>query len=111
MTAVLEIPTRAAPLIFTVMLEGVTYSIQQYWLVPAQCWVWNISDNSGNLLIGGVPLITGTDLLGQFSDYVGPPGQLLVISDPGPPGTVPGYTSLGQTGHVYYVPAAQPPGG
>jgi hypothetical protein len=105
MPTVLEIPLTARPLTFSVVLEGTTYGIRQYWLKPAQCWVINIYDAGDNLLIGGVPLITGTDLLTQLRQYVGPPGQMVVISDQFPPDAVPTLTNLGKTGHLYYLPS------
>lgn len=92
---------------FSVVLEGTTYGIRQYWLKPAQCWVWDIYDAVGRLLIGGVPLITGTNLLTQLRAYIGPPGQMLVISDNFPPDAVPSFTNLGKIGHVYYVPSGR----
>jgi hypothetical protein len=103
MATVVEIPLTARPQTFSVVLEGVTYGIRLYWLVPADCWVINISDAAGNLLIGGVPLITGANLLTQYRQYVGPPGQLLVISDHLPPDAVPNFTDLGVTGHLFYL--------
>jgi hypothetical protein len=105
LTTVVEIPVSARPQTFRVVLEGATYNVRLYWLKPAQCWVFDISDVSGNLLIGGVPLITGADLLAQFHQYIGPPGQMVVISDYLPPDAVPNFTDLGTTGHVYYIPS------
>jgi hypothetical protein len=103
LATVVEIPVSANPQTFTIVLEGATYGINLYWLVPADCWVIDISDVAGNLLIGGVPLITGANLLTQYRQYVGPPGQLLVISDQLPPDHVPNFTDLGITGHLYYI--------
>jgi hypothetical protein len=105
MAFALEIPATARPMTFTVVLEGVTYGVRQYWLIPAQCWVWNIYDVAGNPLINGVPLITGVDLLTQFRAYIGPPGKIAVISDQMPPDVVPNFTNLGKTGHIYYLPS------
>lgn len=99
---VLRIPINARPQIFTIMLSGVLYTIRLYWLVPAECWVIDIMDSIRNPLVCGIPLITGTDLIGQF-EYVGIPGQLLVVSDQLPPETVPDFTHLGITGKVYYI--------
>jgi hypothetical protein len=103
MATVVGIPLSAQPQTFTVVLEGATYGIRLYWLVPAQCWVIDLSDASGNPLINGIPLITGTNLLTQYRRYVGPPGQLLVISDHLPPDAVPNFTDLGITGHLFYL--------
>jgi hypothetical protein len=99
---VVEIRLAARPQTVQVTLAGVVYTLQLYWNVFTDCWVIDIGDRSGNPLIRGIPLITGANLLAQFS-YIGIPGQLLVISDQKPPDAVPGFTDLSVTGHLYYV--------
>lgn len=102
-----EIPMTPAPKNFSVVLGGIAYRWKLYWLVPAQCWVVDIGLEEGGRVICGIPLVTGGDLLGQFG-YVGVGGddadaKLFVISDQLPPDTVPDFTHLGSTGHVYYM--------
>jgi hypothetical protein len=101
--AIVEIPFSASrPQVFRVTLGGIPYQIKLAWNDPAQCWVIDIYDTIGNPLVRGIPLITGTDLVGQFP-YLNFGGQLLVISDQKPPDAVPGWADLGVTGHLYFV--------
>lgn len=98
-----EIPVTARPQTFTVALSGILYTIRQWWLKPAQCWMFDIMDIGGAKIACGIPLITGADLLDQLQ-YIGLKGWLFVISDELPPETVPDFTHLGVTGHVYFRP-------
>ena len=102
-TIVFEIPfIPATPQSMTVTLNGFDYNLRTYWCGPANCWVLDIDDANSSPLIHGVPVITGANLLQQYQDLL--PGQLLVISDHGPPGAVPTFDSLGATGHLYDIP-------
>lgn len=102
--SVLRIPVTPRPQTFSIMLSGTLYTIRLYWLKPAECWVFDFYDRTGeNKILCGVPLVTGSDLLGQFA-YVGIGGGLFVVTDTLPPDTIPSWTELGVTGHVYYVP-------
>ena len=74
------------------------------WCAPAVCWLLDVADAGGAAILSGVPLVTGTDLLGQFI-YLGIGGALIVQSD-NSPNRVPSYTTLGITGHLYYLVAA-----
>jgi hypothetical protein len=102
-TNVLRIPVTARPQTFTIALSGSEYTIRLYWLNPAQCWVFDFMDQSAAPILAGVPLVTGVDLLEQHR-YLGFNGGLFVISDSLPPDTIPDFTHLGVTGHVYYLP-------
>jgi hypothetical protein len=103
---IVEIPLRGRPTRFQVSLAGITYGIRSYWLIPANIWVLDISDVEGNLLAGGVAMVTGTDLLAQFK-YLNIGGQLLVISDHAPPDAdPPDWDTLNDTGHLYFIPDA-----
>lgn len=99
---IVEIPLTARPQYFSITLNSIPYYCKLYWLVPTQCWVLDFMDQEQNKIICGIPLITGTDLLGQFFYII--EGQLVVISDQLPPDTVPDFVHLGVTGHVYYAP-------
>lgn len=99
--ALFEIPLTPRPQTFTATLRGVTYGWQLYWLVPAQCWVVNIADITGRPILSGIPLLPGSDLLGQFG-HVGIGGGLVVYTDHAPE-VVPDFTNLGVTGHLFWV--------
>jgi hypothetical protein len=104
MATVFEIPLTPRPQTFQVVLRGVTYSWRLYWLVPAECWVVNIADVTGAPIINGVPLLPGSNLLGQFG-YVGIGGALFVFTDHTGihQDDIPDYTHLGITGHLAWA--------
>jgi hypothetical protein len=66
----------------------------------AQCWVLDLKDNAGAVLLAGVPLLPGANLLAQYPD-LDFPGELWVASE----GTdaPPTYDNLGVNSHLYYV--------
>lgn len=98
---VYTIPLIPAAQQFTISLAGETYGVKLQWCAPAACWTVEISDANGDLLVGGVPLVTGADLLEQFG-YLGIGGSLLVQST-NDPDEVPSYASLGTTGNVFFA--------
>jgi hypothetical protein len=104
LTQVLEIPLSPRPQIFQLTLRGVTYTWQLYWLVPTRTWVVNINDAAGTPIINGLPLLPGSNLLGQFG-YVGIGGVLFAYTDH--TGIIKNdqldYAHLGITGHLYWV--------
>lgn len=98
-----EIPlVPSQPQRFTTTLNGVTYNMRlTYDVAQGGCWILDIGDANGALLVAGIPLVTGVDLLAQYS-YLGIPGALLVTTDRGA-GEVPTFDGLGVTSHLYYV--------
>lgn len=68
---------------------------------PANCWVADIRDADGNPVLMGVPVVTGTDLLGQFQ-YLGLGGQLIAQTDHAQD-DVPTYGNLGTLGHLFFL--------
>lgn len=99
--AVYEIPLAANNQRFNISLGGVTYIMTVTWCPPAMCWTLDIADESGVPIITGIPMITGTDLLEQY-EYLGITGSLVVQTD-FEPNKVPDFTSLGTTGHLYFL--------
>lgn len=84
---------------FTVTLNGTGYAFQIIW--REAFWALDIYDRSQNLLIGGLPMVTGTDLLEQYG-YMGFGFELRIVSDdPAQPN--PTKTNLGDTTHLYAV--------
>lgn len=97
-----EIPLTANPQTFDIVLSRVAYQLTLiYRDAPDAGWLLDIADDQGNPLICGMPLITGTDLLGQFR-YVGINGMLVVGSD-GNPDAVPDFADLGSSSHLYFL--------
>lgn len=100
----LEIPLIPGPQTFRLQLVGVFYRMTVRWCVPVNCWILDIADENDEPLVGGLPLITGADLLAQYA-YLGIGGQLIVQSDDDVD-AVPSYTNLGTIGHLFFIPDA-----
>jgi hypothetical protein len=96
-----EIPLQPQPQRFTISLANVFYGFYVQWREKAQQWIMDISDRDGNLLIAGVPLLPGADLLAQYQ-YLGIDGELWVASD-GVPDISPTYSNLGVGSHLYFL--------
>lgn len=96
-----EIPLTSKAEQFFITLNGVAYSFLVTWNEVSSCWVLDISLADGTPLLLSVPLVTGTDLLGQY-EYLGFGGSLYVQSD-ADLNRVPQYDELGNAGHLYFV--------
>lgn len=100
--AIYEIPLSSKPEAFQITLAGNTYKLNVAWRdAPQGGWFVDISDASGDLIAGGVPLVTGVDLLAQYA-YLGIRGELWVQTD-GNPAAVPTFENLGSESHLYFV--------
>lgn len=96
-----EIPLSATPQQFNITLGDTNYQLRVHWCAPAQIWVLDIASNAGILLVGGIPLVTGADLLAQYR-YLGIDGQLVAQTDfdlTAPPD----FTNLGTLGHLFFL--------
>lgn len=106
MATVYEIPTQPNPTTQRITLNGVTYTLTLTWnefAGPAGAWVLDIADANNNPIASGLPLVTGADLLAQFEYLgIGGGGGLVVQSDHDPD-LVPSFTTLGSTGHLFFV--------
>jgi hypothetical protein len=96
-----EIPTQPTPQRFTITLGGVDYRVTQKWNKVISCWAIDIADSGDVPILSGVPLVTGADLLEQFT-YLGIGGQLVAQTDHDAD-AVPTFDNLGSTGHLYFV--------
>lgn len=96
-----EIPLTPSPQRFNISLNGVEYQLTFMWNNVNGSWILDIADNTGAVILSGVPLITGADLLAQYG-YLNFGGQLRVTTD-NSPNAVPTYANLGINGHLYFV--------
>lgn len=88
--------------LFSVVLAGITYQMRlTYNTAQSGCWMLDIGDAAGNLLIAGQPLVSGVDLLAQYA-YMEFGGALVCTTDRGA-GEVPTFDGLGVTSHLYFV--------
>ncbi len=96
-----EIPLTPQAQTFSVVLAGVSYNMKLRWCSPAAAWILGISDANGDLLIDGIPLITGADLLAQY-EYLGIGGSLVAQTDHDI-NAPPTYDNLGGNGKLYFI--------
>ncbi|MBJ9732512.1 MULTISPECIES: phage baseplate plug protein [Burkholderia] len=102
MTTYLEIPLTPDPQTFTLTLSGIDYQMTiQYREAWGAGWILDVADASGNPLVSGIPLVTGTDLLGQYA-YLGFGGRLWV-QGAADPDEIPTFDDLGVGSKVYWV--------
>lgn len=85
----------------TVSLGGSPYELTVLWNSFSNTWVLDITDDNGNDIITGIPLVAGSDLLEQFA-YLSFGGALRAMEDSNF-NTPPSFNSLGDTGHLYFV--------
>lgn len=103
---VYEIPLVSVPQTLQITLVGIAYTLTIYWCWPMQCWMMDMAlSSTGTYLIRGNPLVTGADLLAQFT-YMGIPGQLIVQTDTETLAQ-PTFDNLGATAHLYFIPFQQ----
>lgn len=96
-----EIPLSPEPQRFSIELGGVQRQMRFYWCKDAQCWCFDLLDSKGVSILLGVPVVTGTDLLGQYA-YLSLGGSIVVQTDHDPD-AVPNFNNLGTSGRVYFV--------
>ena len=95
-----EIPLTPDNQYFQVSLGGVNYSLRIVWRDVAG-WIMDVSDQAGNSILSGVPLVTGVDLLEQYPE-LGMPGAMVVLIDNEAP-EYPTETNLGVYSHLIFV--------
>lgn len=96
-----EIPLSPTPQTFGITLNEVDYNLTFRWNQASQSWQLDITDVSNNMIVAGLAVITGADLLGQFA-YLGIGGQI-VAQTTHDTFAVPTFDNLGDTGKVYFV--------
>ena len=101
-----EIPTEPnRPFSERVSILGITYTLRFSWNSITQNWNVNFYDESGTIVVlKGVALVTGADLLEQFG-YMDLGAQaIFTVMTVGPdlsPDSVPTFRNLGIDGHLY----------
>lgn len=104
MAKLVRIPTVNRAARFSITLAGRLLRLRlTYNTADDAGWVLDIGDQAGAVLIAGIPLITGTDLLGQHTS-LRLDGALFVLTDRSTD-EVPTYAGLGSTSHLYFVTA------
>lgn len=84
-----------------IALGGIVYTLTVNFNSNANSWTLDIADQSGNVIVAGIALVTGCDLLGQFG-YLNFGGSLVAMTDYDSE-AVPTYDNLGGNGNLYFV--------
>lgn len=96
-----EVPLINSPQLFSITLSNIDYNIKVVWNDIAQCWVIDFYDANQTLILSGVPLVTGVNLLEPYPD-LNFSGKLFVQTDHDLT-AVPTFDNLGITSHLYWV--------
>lgn len=96
-----EIPTSSTPQTFNITINGVVYNMTlSYRDYLDAGWTLDIADESKNNLVCGIPLVTGTNLLGQYA-YVGL-GATMIVGTDGDFLAPPTFANLGTNSHLWF---------
>lgn len=87
-------------------INGTFYTLHLKFNSVIGAWVMDVNDSSDTVnLLHGLPLVTGSDLFGQFR-HLGIGGGLpMIVVTIGPgqsPDEIPTFENLGLDGHVYF---------
>lgn len=87
---------------FVISLDDTSYNVRVTWNDAEEGgYVIDFGDITGAIIVAGIPLVTGADLLAQYR-HLGFTGALFVVTDRDT-GDVPTFDGLGVTSHLYYV--------
>lgn len=84
-----------------ISLGGIVYTLTVNFNANANSWTLDISNQAGDIVVAGIALVTGCDLLGQFG-YLKFGGSLVAMTDYDTD-AVPTYSNLGDNGNLYFV--------
>lgn len=102
MTVLNEIVLQPINQIFPVQLNGVTYNMRMLWNSADEGgWTLDIADADMKLLVCGVPLVAGANLLEQYK-YLDIGVELFCGTD-GDHLIPPTHDNIGSTAHLYWV--------
>jgi hypothetical protein len=105
MSTIWEIPLSPRAQRMRMDIGGTFYVLHFKYNSVLNAWIMDVNDTNDIPILEGVPLVTGSDLFGQFR-YFGIGGGLpMIVMTVGPgrsPDEVPNYTNLGIDGHVYF---------
>ena len=62
-----------------VSLDGVRYRLRFRYVLELDRWLLDVEAEAGTLLVAGIVLVLGVDLLGQYRHLAVPQGQLFAI--------------------------------
>lgn len=96
---ILEIPLTPDNQKFGIVLAGMAYQMRINWCEAF--WMLDLMDSSEQPIISGIPLVTGADLLAQYS-YLNLGFKLTVVCDDSTQ-DYPTKTDLGTSSHLLAI--------
>jgi hypothetical protein len=90
---------------FSVQLDGAVYTFLLRYNTRAGHWAMDLAGADGGLLVAGIALRLGVDLLSQHQGAAMPPGRLFIMNFVDPD-QEPGRESLGRDVALIYQEAA-----
>lgn len=99
--ATYEVPLSAEPQTFLIDLVGILYRMTVRWCGAMSAWVMDLDTPEEVPVLHGVPIVTGTDLLGQY-EYLGIGGQLRAQTL-GDLESIPTFENLGTNGVLFFI--------
>lgn len=96
-----EVPMTPQPQRIGITLAGKPWNLGVYWNDICGKWILDIADQDQQPVLSGIPIVAGTDLLGQFQ-HLGFNGSLVVQTDANV-NRDPGYEDLGVGSRLIFV--------
>lgn len=86
---------------FRITLNDVIFTLSLHYNTRMDNWIMDISDASGNQILGGIPVLINRNLTWQYLHLEIPKGLLFTTDDTGQ-GTQPTTYSFGTTHTLWY---------
>lgn len=99
-----EIPLSGSPETFSISLNGTTYALTLQFRDNSEGgWTLDIADADRVMIVAGIPLITGANLLEQYGHLGIAGGAALYMANTAGGDAVPTYANLGTDTHLVLV--------
>ncbi len=99
-TNIFLVPLNGIPQNFSINLAGTSYTLTVKYNAIIETWIMDIADANQNVLVAGLPFVTGTTLLNGL-EYLGIDGDFVVYTD-GNPTAIPTLDNLGVKSNLYF---------
>ena len=90
----------------SVVLEGKPFRFSFSWNTRGEYWSLTLSDSQGGVLLDGLKLVLGFELINEYADGRLPQGALLAADTTGTLTRI-GRDDLGAKVKLFYIPAAE----
>ncbi len=90
----------------SVVLEGEPFRLSFIWNTRGEYWSMTISDKHGDVLLDGLKIVLGFELIEEYADGRLPPGALLAVDTTGTLERI-GRDDLGAKVKLFYITSAE----